>query len=126
MDHEDPYTHFSTFIELCSIIGASDKDAKVVYLRAFSFSLTGNIKTWLQSSNKSLNTWEEVEEKFIARFFPLSRFISAKSVIATFSKGLMNLSMRHGRNLKSLLWRCPNYGFDDVVNLHIFYSGLRP
>ncbi|RZB69200.1 hypothetical protein D0Y65_038808 [Glycine soja] len=39
MDHEDPYTHFSTFMELCSTMGASDEDVEVVYLRAFPFSL---------------------------------------------------------------------------------------
>jgi len=86
MDHEDPYTHLYTFMELCSTIRASNKDVEAVYLRAFPFSLAGKAKTWLQSHpNKSLNTLEEVEEKFIARFFPPSRFISAKSAIATFS-----------------------------------------
>ena len=44
-------------------IGASDEDVEAVYLRAFPFSLAGKAKTWLQSHpNKSLNTWEEVEE----------------------------------------------------------------
>jgi len=88
MDHKDPYTYLSTFMELCSTMGASDEDVEVVYHRAFPFSLAGKAKTWLQSHpNKSLNTWEEVEAKFIARFFPPSRFICAKSAIATFSQG---------------------------------------
>ena len=47
-------------------------------------------------------------KKFIVRFFPSFRFISAKSTIA------------------SLLRRCPNHSFDIVAQLHIFYSGLRP
>jgi len=59
MDHEDRYTHLSTFMELCSTMGASNEDAEAFYLKAFPFSLVGKAKTWLQSyPNKSLNTWE--------------------------------------------------------------------
>jgi len=87
-DHEDPFTHLSTFMELCNTMGASDEDVEAVYLKDFSFSLAGKAKTWLQSHpNKNLNIWEEMEEKFIARFFPLSTFINAKSVNVTFSQG---------------------------------------
>ncbi|KHN08868.1 hypothetical protein glysoja_043462, partial [Glycine soja] len=74
----------------------------------------------------SLNTWEEVEEKFIARFFPPSRFISAKSVIATFSQGFNEPLCETWERFKALLRRCPNNNFDDVAQLHIFYSGLKP
>ena len=42
MDHEDPYTHLSTFMELCSTM-----DVEAIYLRAFLFSLVGKAKTWL-------------------------------------------------------------------------------
>ena len=116
MDHEDPYTHFPTFMELCSTMGAFDEDVEVVYLRAFPFSLAGKAKTWLQSHpNKSLNTWEEVEEKFIARFFPPSRFINTKYVIATFSQGYDEPLYETWERFKSLLRRCPNYNFDDFA-----------
>ena len=82
-------------------MGASDEDAEVVYLRAFPFSLASKAKTWLQSyPNKSLNTWEEVEEKFIARFFPPSRFIVQNPPSLLFPKGLTNLSVKCGRDSK--------------------------
>ena len=45
MDHEDPCTYLSTFMELCSTIGASDEDVEVVYLRAFQFYSIGKAKT---------------------------------------------------------------------------------
>jgi len=104
MDHEDPYTHSSTFMELCSTMEASDKDAEAVYLRSFLFSLAIKARTWFQSHpNKSLNTWEEVEEKFIARFFPPSRFISAKSAIAIFLQGYHEPLCEMWERFKALL-----------------------
>jgi len=127
MDHEDPYTYLSTFMELCNTMGASDEDVEVVYLRAFPFLVAGKAKAWLQSHpNKSLNTWEEVEEKFIVRIFPPSRFISAKFAIVTFSKGSDEPLCEMWERFKALLWRFPNHNFDDAAQLHIFYSGLQP
>jgi len=117
MDLEDPYTHLSTLMEQCSTMGASDEDVEVVYLRAFSFSLAGKEKTWLQSHpNKSLNTLEEVEEKFIARFFPPSRFFSVKSAIANFSQGYDEPLCETWEKFKALLRRCPNHNFDMLHN----------
>jgi len=119
--------HLSTFMEQCNSMGASDEDAKVVYLRAFAFSLACKAKTWLQSHpNKSLNTWEEVVEKFIARFFPPSKFISTKSAIATFSQGSKEPLCETWERFKALLLRCPNHNFDDAAQLYIFNSGLKP
>ncbi|XP_020235005.1 uncharacterized protein LOC109814900 [Cajanus cajan] len=41
MDHEDPYTHLSTFYELIGTMGVPGEDEEAVYLRLFPFSLTG-------------------------------------------------------------------------------------
>jgi len=44
MDHEDPYTHLSTFYELVGTIDFQSGDIETVYLRLFPFSLTGKAK----------------------------------------------------------------------------------
>ena len=67
-----------------------------------------------------------MKEKFIARFFPPSRFISEKSAIATFSQGSNEPFYETWERFKSLLRRCPHHSFDDAAQLHIFYSGLKP
>ena len=114
-------------MELCSTIGAFNEDVEAVCLRAFPFSLAGKAKTWLQSHpNKSLNTWEEVEEKFITRFLPPSRFISAKPFIMTFSQGSHKPLCETWERFKALLQRCLNHNFDDIAQMHIFHSGLKP
>ena len=93
----------------------------------FPFSLAGKAKTWLQSHpNKSLNTWEEVEKKFIGRLFPTSRFISAKSAIMIFSQGSDEPLCETWERFKALLRTCLNHNLDDAAQLHIYYSGLRP
>ncbi|XP_020209235.1 uncharacterized protein LOC109794168, partial [Cajanus cajan] len=127
MDHEDPYTHLSTFYELIGTMGIPGEDEEAVYLRLFPFSLTGKAKTWLQAHpNQSLTRWEDVERKFLARFFPPSRYISAKSAIATFSQGADEPLCEAWERYKSLLRKCPNHGFDDVAQLNMFCNGLRP
>jgi len=48
LDHEDPYTHLSTFYELTTIMGFEERDKESVYLRLFPFSLAGKAKEWLK------------------------------------------------------------------------------
>jgi len=56
MDHEDPYTHLSTFYELVGTMGFEENDIESVYLRLFPFSLAGETKLWLKSHpNQSLS-----------------------------------------------------------------------
>jgi len=69
LDHENLYTHLSTFYEL------------------FPFSLSRKAKDWLNSHpNHSLRRRSEIE-KFLQKFFPLSRLIKAKSNISNFRQG---------------------------------------
>jgi len=44
MDHEDPYTHLSTFYELVGKMGFQSGDLENVYMRLFSFSLAEKAK----------------------------------------------------------------------------------
>jgi len=66
LEHEDAYTHLSTFYELTATMGIEERDKEVAYLKLFSFSLAGKAKDWLYSHpNQSLTRWNEVEEKFL-------------------------------------------------------------
>jgi len=44
MNHEDPYTHLSTFYELVGTMGFEEKDLESMYLTLFPFSLPGKVK----------------------------------------------------------------------------------
>ena len=127
VDHEDPYTHLSTFCELCGTMGILEGEEEALYFRLFIFSLTGKAKAWLQSHpNQSLMSWSVVEEKFLNRFFPPSRNISAKYDISTFGQGPEEPFCEAWERFKSLLIKCLNHGFEDVAQLSIFCNSLRP
>jgi len=83
MDHKDPYTHLATFYELVGTVGFQSGVIKNVYMRLFPFSLSYKAKEWLKSHlNQSLTRWKDVEETFLQRFFPISRYIKAKFEIS--------------------------------------------
>jgi len=66
MDHEELYTHLSTFYELTGTMGFEAAEIDAVYLRLFPFSLAGKAKEWLKSHpNQRLTNWTDVEEKFL-------------------------------------------------------------
>ena len=70
-------------------IGFHLGDLESVYMRLFPFSLAGKAKEWLISHpNQSLTKWKDVEEFFLHRFFPISRYINAKSEISMFRQGV--------------------------------------
>ena len=127
LDHEDPYTHLSTFYELTATMEFKERDKESVYLRLFPFSLAGKAKECLKSyPNQSLTSWSDVEENFLQRFFPPSRFIKAKSEISNFCQGPDEALCATWERFKVMLRRCPNHGFEEIVQLNIFHNGLRP
>ena len=126
-DHEDSYTHLSTFMKLCSTMAASDEDVEVVYLIAFPFSLIGKAKTWLQSHpNKSPNTWKKWRKNSLQGSFLRLDSSMQNQPSLLFFQGSDEPLCETWERFKSLLWRCPNHSFDDAAQLHIFYSGLKP
>ena len=126
-DHEDPHAHLDNFYDLCATMGFSEAEQEAAYMILFPLSLIGEAKEWLKSQpNHSLTSWRAVEEKFLTRFFPPARYVSAKSEISIFRQGHEEAFYEAWERFQSLLRKCPNHGFDDVDQLNIFYSGLRP
>jgi len=96
-------------------------------LKLFPFSLAGKAKDWLNSyPNQILRRWSEVEEKFLQKFFPLSRLIKAKSNIYNFRQRADEAFYATWDRFKTMLRRCPNHRLEEIAQLNIFHNGLRP
>jgi len=44
LDHEDPYTHLSTFYELTATMGIEERDKEAAYMKLFPFLLVEKAK----------------------------------------------------------------------------------
>ncbi|XP_014506411.1 uncharacterized protein LOC106766175 [Vigna radiata var. radiata] len=127
MDNEDPHAHLVNFYELCGSVGAMGEEEEALYMRLFPFSLNGKAIDWLQSQpNQSLTSWEDVEQKFLVRFFPPSKTTEIKATIATFVQGVDEPLCEAWERFKALLRKCPSHGFSLEMQVQIFYDGLQP
>jgi len=124
LDHEDPYTHLSTFYELTATMRFEKRDKEAIYIRLFPFSLAGKAKDWLNfHPNQSLTRWNEVEEKLLQKFFPPSHYIKAKSEISNFRQGADGALCAAWERF--MLRRCPNHDFEEIAQLNMFHNRLR-
>ncbi|XP_057444964.1 uncharacterized protein LOC130737224 [Lotus japonicus] len=125
LDHENPYTHLTKFYELCGTAGLAQTEEEVVFLRLFPLTLIGKAKDWfLDQPQTILSDWNELERKFMARYFSESKFMNCKTAISTFSQFAGESLCEAWERFKSMLRKCPNHGFDARTQIHIFRNGL--
>jgi len=85
---QDPYEHLSTFHESCIFCcpdGVTEDQKK---LQLFALTLTERAKDWLHAlPNGTIQQWKELEEKFLKRFFPISKLLEKRAEISSFEQG---------------------------------------
>ena len=68
---EDPNEHLSRFLRMANIVKLNGVRLEVIKLHLFPFSLRDIAATWYESlPYGSVDTWEELVEAFLGRFFP--------------------------------------------------------
>ncbi|XP_045810252.1 uncharacterized protein LOC123904661 [Trifolium pratense] len=125
LSHEDPYNHLVKFYEIAGSLGAPEAEEEAVFMRMFPHSLIGKAKDWyLDLPAQVMTNWNTLEEKFLERFFPHHKFMESKTSIAVFSQGSNETLCEAWDRYKAMLRKCPNHGFDELTQIHIFRNGL--
>ncbi|XP_045802249.1 uncharacterized protein LOC123895808 [Trifolium pratense] len=125
LSHEDPYNHYVKFYEIAGSLGAPEAEEEAVFMRMFPHSLIGNAKDWyLDLPAQVMTNWNTLDEKFLDRFFPHHKFMESKTSIAVFSQGSNETLCEAWDRYKAMLRKCPNHGFDELTQIHIFRNGL--
>ena len=84
---EDPNLHIYKFLQICGTIKINGVTDAAIRLRLFPFSLKDEALDWLQSQpTGSITTWEDLVSKFLAQFFPLSKYDQYRAEISCFKQ----------------------------------------
>ena len=71
LPHEELNVHLAIFIEIADIVKMNGVTEDVIWMWLFPFSLKDKARGWLQSLQLgSINTWEELAQRFLSKFFP--------------------------------------------------------
>ena len=125
LPNEDPYVHLATYIKICNTVKIAGVPKDAIRLNLFSFSLAGEAKRWLHSfKGNSLQTWDEVVEKFLKKYFPESKTAEGKVEISSFHQHPDESLSEALDHFHGLLRKTPTDGFSEPVQLNIFIDGL--
>ena len=73
----------------------------------------------------SVNTWEELVETYMSRFFPPALTAKGRGEIIVFKQGEDESLFNAWERFKRLLKRCPMHGVDLTTQMDIFYHTMN-
>ena len=98
---------------------------EVIKLQLFPFSLRDVAATWFDSLLVGLvNTWEELMEAYMSRFFPPTLTTERRGEIIVFKQGEDESLYNAWERFKRLLKRCSMHEIDLTTQMDIFYHAM--
>ncbi|WJX14409.1 hypothetical protein P8452_04679 [Trifolium repens] len=121
-----PNLHLGRFYEACDYTDPPGVTESQKRLRLFKFSLTGRAKDWLDTlPSGTINTWQELERKFLERYFPIHKFLERRADIVNFEQGDAESLYDAWERFKLCLKKCLKHGIDTHAQMQHFTQGLR-
>ena len=122
---EDPNER-GRFLRMSNTVKLNGVRPEVIKLHLFPFSLRDNAATWYESlPYGSVDSWEELVEAFLGRFFPPSLTTERRREIIVFQQGEDESLYTAWERYKRLLKRCPMHGIDLKTQMDIVYYSLN-
>ena len=123
--HDDLNAHILNFLEVCNTVKYNRVSDDAIRLRLFPFSLKEKAKHWLISEPPdSITLWDDLLNKFLARFFPQAKATKLRIDISSFYQYEGKSFYEAWERFKDLLRKCPHHSFTKWMQVHHFYNGL--
>ncbi|KAG9458322.1 hypothetical protein H6P81_002830 [Aristolochia fimbriata] len=125
LTNEDPNEHIEKFLEICDTFKFKDVTNEAIWLRLFPFTLRDRAKSWYHTlPPESIRTWDELQRKFLGKYFPPAKTIKLRNAISNFMQEHDEQLCEAWERFNELLRRCPNYGIQKWMQIEIFYNGI--
>ena len=96
----------------------------VIWLRSFPFSFKEKDKHCLiLESLNSITSWDDLSNKFLARFFPSAKAVKLRIDISSFYQYEGESFYEAWERFKDLLRKFPHHSFTKWMQVHHFYNG---
>ena len=123
---EDPNEHLGRFLKMANTVKPNGVRPEVIKLHLFPFSLRDIAATWYESLPYGLvDTWEELVEAYLGRFFPPPLTSERRREIIVFQQREDESLYVAWERFKRLLKRCPMHGIDLKTQMDIVYHALN-
>ena len=123
---EDPNEHMGRFLRMANTMKLDGVKPEVIKFHLFPFSLRDIAATWYESlPYGSVDTWEELVEAYLGRFFPPSLTSERRREIIVFQQGEDESLYVAWERFKRLLKRWLMHGIDLKTQMDIVYHALN-
>ncbi|XP_057803369.1 uncharacterized protein LOC131018672 [Salvia miltiorrhiza] len=127
MPGEDPRRHLQDFEMACGTVRtASQALGEYIRLLTSPFSLLEGAREWLYDLPEgSIRTWQELQSKFLERYFPAARIQNLRTRISNIKMGSAEVLYEYWGRFKQMLAKCPQHQIPDHDLIRYFVGGLR-
>jgi len=122
--HEDASTHLQNFLEIGSTISMNRVDKNVILLRLFPFSLEERSRKWFYTNQENINTWTNLSNGFLAKFFPIGKTAALRGNIVSFPTAEDRNHSRSMGAFSRIHIRLSSSWNGQMVTMQTIYHGL--
>ena len=110
---------------MCDTVKYNEVSDDAIQIRLFPFSLKDKDKHWVISeSPDSITSWDDLSNKFLARFFPPAKATKLRIDINSLYQYGGESFYEAWERFKDLLRKFPHHSFTKWMQDHHFYNGF--